>query len=48
MTAANAELAVDIALPYLDLPPGTYTLVITVHARIAGDRAVARLPFRVI
>jgi hypothetical protein len=45
---ANAELAVEIVLPYLDLPPGTYTLEIAVRDRVAGNQAVARLPFRVI
>jgi len=45
---ANAELAVEISLPYLDLPPGAYTLEVAVRDRIAGDRAVARLAFRVM
>ncbi len=45
---ANAELAVEVALPYLDLPPGNYTLEIAVRDRIAGDRATARLQFRVL
>ena len=44
---ANAELAVEVVLPFLDLPPGSYTLEIAVRDRIAGDRAAARLPFRV-
>jgi hypothetical protein len=45
---ANAELAVEVALPYLDLPPGGYTLEIAVRDRFAGDSAAARLPFRVL
>jgi len=45
---ANAELAVEVVLPFLDLPPGSYTLEIAVRDRIAGDRAAARLPFRVL
>lgn len=45
---ANAELAVEVALPFLDLPPGSYTLELAVRDRIAGDRATARLPFRVL
>ncbi len=45
---ANAELAVEVALPYLDLPPGGYMLEIAVRDHIAGDSAAARLPFRVL
>lgn len=45
---ANMELGVDLSLPYLDLPPGSYTLEVAVRDRIAGDRAAARLPFRVL
>ncbi|MGQ0677329.1 MAG: hypothetical protein ACT4N4_14760 [Rhodospirillales bacterium] len=44
----NAELAVEVALPYLDLPAGAYTLEIAVRDRIAGDGAAARLQFRVL
>ena len=44
---ANAELAVDLALPYLDLPPGDYALAVTVRDLVARDAATARLAFRV-
>lgn len=45
---ANAELAIDLALPHLDLPPGAYNLEITVRDRVGNDAATARLQFRVM
>ena len=45
---ANAELGIDLALPYLDLPPGDYTLAVTVRDLVAKDAATARLAFRVM
>lgn len=43
---ANAELAVDIAMPLLDLPRGDYTLEIQVRDQIANDSARVKLPFK--
>ena len=45
---ANAELAIDVVLPYLDLAPGNYTLEIAVRDAVAGDRAQARLAFNIL
>lgn len=43
---ANAELAVDIALPLLDLPKGDYTLEIQVRDQVANDSARVKLAFK--
>ena len=45
---ANSELAVDLVLPYFDLPPGNYQLEVIVRDRLAGDSTRVRLPFRVL